>query len=98
VAGRPLGELDEQVGSEDVEAGVIVHYGGEPPPYAFEVEHASERPDLAGRPRALAAFRQAKASPLEPSPEHVSGFRLSSLRSATIWPRTTTGPPTACGS
>jgi hypothetical protein len=31
VAGRPLGELDEQVGSGDIEEGVVVHYGVERP-------------------------------------------------------------------
>jgi hypothetical protein len=53
-----LAEADEQVGGDDVEEGLVVHYGPDGLPRAFEVEHASERPDLVAR--ALAALRQAK--------------------------------------
>ncbi len=51
-------EVNDQVGGEDVEEGLVVHYGPDGRPHAFEVEHASERPDLVAR--ALAALRQAK--------------------------------------
>jgi hypothetical protein len=51
-------EVNDQVGGEDVDEGLVVHYGPDGLPHAFEVEHASERPDLVAR--ALAALRQAK--------------------------------------
>jgi hypothetical protein len=51
-------EVNEQVGGEDVEEGLVVQYGSGGLPHAFEVEHASDRPDLIAR--ALAALRQAK--------------------------------------
>jgi hypothetical protein len=54
----PQGELNEQVGAGDVEEGLVVHYGPDALAHAFEVEHASERPDRVAR--ALAALRQAK--------------------------------------
>jgi uncharacterized protein YuzE len=53
-----LAEINEQVGGEDVEDGLVVRYGPDGLPHAFEVEHASERPDLVAR--ALAALRHAK--------------------------------------
>jgi uncharacterized protein YuzE len=50
--------VNNEVGGEDVEEGLVVHYGPDGLPHAFEIEHASERPDLVTR--ALAALRQAK--------------------------------------
>ena len=51
-------EVNEQVGGEDAEDGLVVHYGPDGLPHAFEIEHASERPELVAR--ALAALRHAK--------------------------------------
>jgi uncharacterized protein YuzE len=51
-------EVNEQVGGEDAEDGLVVHYGPDGLPHAFEIEHASERPDLVAR--ALSALRHAK--------------------------------------
>jgi uncharacterized protein YuzE len=51
-------EVNDQVGWEDVEERLVVHYGPDGLPHAFEVEHASERPDLVAH--ALAALRHAK--------------------------------------
>lgn len=50
-------EVNHQVG-DDVEEGLVVHYGPDGRPHAFEIEHASERPDLVAR--ALSALRHAK--------------------------------------
>jgi uncharacterized protein YuzE len=50
--------VKDQVGGEDVEEGLVVHYGPDGRPQAFEIEHASERPDLVTR--ALSALRHAK--------------------------------------
>jgi uncharacterized protein YuzE len=50
-------EVNDHDGGEDVEDGLVVHYGPDGPPHAFEVEHASERPNLVARP--LAALRHA---------------------------------------
>jgi hypothetical protein len=51
-------EVNDEVGGEDVEPGLVVHYAPEGRPHAFEVEHASERPDLVAR--ALSALRHTK--------------------------------------
>jgi len=51
-------EVNEQVGGEDVEEGLVVHYGPNGQPHAFEIEHASERSDLVAQ--ALSALRHAK--------------------------------------
>jgi hypothetical protein len=51
-------EVNEQVGGEDAEDGLVVHYGPDGLPHAFEIEHASERPELVAR--ALSALRHAK--------------------------------------
>ena len=51
-------EVNEQVGGEDAEDGLVVHYGPDGLPHALEIEHASERPDLVAR--ALSALRHAK--------------------------------------
>ena len=51
-------EVNEQVGGEDAEDGLVVHYGTDGRPHAFEIEHASERPELVAR--ALVALRHAK--------------------------------------
>jgi Protein of unknown function (DUF2283) len=51
-------EVNDQVGGEDAEQGLVVHYGPDGRPHAFEIEHVSERPDLVAR--ALSALRHAK--------------------------------------
>lgn len=51
-------EVNEQVGGEDVEAGLVDHFGPDGLPHAFEIEHASERLELVAR--ALSALRHAK--------------------------------------
>jgi hypothetical protein len=43
-------EVNEQVGGEDAEDGLVVHYGPDGVAHAFEIEHASERPELVARP------------------------------------------------
>ena len=50
--------VNEHVGGEDVEEGLVVHYGPDGLPHAFEIDHASERPALVAR--ALSALRHAK--------------------------------------
>jgi hypothetical protein len=50
--------VKEHVGGEDAEDGLVVHYGPDGLPHAYEIEHASERPELIAR--ALAALRHAK--------------------------------------
>lgn len=55
---RPSAEVNELVGGEDAESGLVIHYGPDGVPHAYEVEHASTRPDLVAR--ALAALRAAK--------------------------------------
>ncbi len=52
------GEVNEQVGGEDAGDGLVIHYGPDGLPHAYEVEHASERPALVAR--ALGALRAAK--------------------------------------
>ena len=49
---------NEQVGGEDVGEGLVIHYGPDGLPHAYEVEHATARPDLVAR--ALGALRAAK--------------------------------------
>jgi hypothetical protein len=51
-------EVNEQVGGEDDEDRLVVHYGPDGLPHAFEIEHASERPELVAR--ALPALRHAE--------------------------------------
>jgi uncharacterized protein YuzE len=51
-------EVNEQVAGDDVDEGLVVHSRPDGLPHAFEVEHASERPDLVAH--ALAALRHAK--------------------------------------
>jgi len=51
-------EVNEQVGGEDADERLVVHYGQDGVAQAFEIEHASERPDLVAR--ALSALREAK--------------------------------------
>jgi hypothetical protein len=43
-------EVNEQVGGEDAEDGLVVHYGPDGLPHAFEIERASQRRDLVARP------------------------------------------------
>jgi hypothetical protein len=50
--------VTDQVGGEEVEPGLVVHYGPDGLPHAFEIEHASIRPALVAR--ALTALRQAR--------------------------------------
>ena len=56
--GASPAEVNEQVGGENAEDGLVVHYGPDGLPQAFEVEYASERPELVAR--ALSALRHAK--------------------------------------
>ena len=51
-------EVNEQVGGEDADERLVVHYGQDGVAHAFEIEHASERPDLVAR--ALSTLREAK--------------------------------------
>lgn len=51
-------EVNEQVGGEDADEGLVIHYGPDGLPHAFEIDHASKRPDLVAR--ALSALRAAK--------------------------------------
>jgi uncharacterized protein YuzE len=51
-------EVNDQVGGEEAEDGLVVHYGPDGLPHAFEIEHASQRPDLVAR--AFSALREAK--------------------------------------
>jgi uncharacterized protein YuzE len=51
-------EINEEVGGDDAEEGLVVHFGPDDQPYAYEIEHASVRPDLVTR--ALNALRAAK--------------------------------------
>lgn len=51
-------EVNEEVGGKDAGEDLVVHYGPDGGPHAFEIEHASERPDLIAR--ALLALRTAK--------------------------------------
>ena len=50
-------EINDEVG-EDAEEGLVVHFGPDGEPHAYEVEHASARPELVAR--ALNALRAAK--------------------------------------
>ena len=51
-------EVNEEVGGEDEEEGLVIHYAPDGLPHAYEIEHASARPDLVAR--ALSALRTAK--------------------------------------
>jgi hypothetical protein len=51
-------DVNEQVGGEDAEDGLVVHYGPDDRPNALEIEHASKHPDLVAR--ALSALHHAK--------------------------------------
>jgi hypothetical protein len=51
-------EVNEQVGGENAENGLVVHYGPDSLPHAVQIEHASQRRDLVAR--ALSALRHAK--------------------------------------
>ncbi len=62
-------EVNEQVGGEDVEDGLVVHYGPDGLPHVFEIEHASARPDLV--PRALAARASVTHASEKPSLENL---------------------------
>lgn len=46
------------MGGEDADEGLVIHYGPDGRPHAYEVELASEHPDLVAR--ALSALRAAK--------------------------------------
>ena len=56
--GAAPAEVNKQVGGQDAEHRLVVHYAPDGLPHAFEIEHASQRPDLVAR--ALAALRHAK--------------------------------------
>jgi uncharacterized protein YuzE len=70
-----LAEANDQVGGEDAEDGLVIHYGPDGLPHAFEVEHASQRAPtwsrvpfrLRAKPRASPADRRRRCdhSPLE---------------------------------
>jgi uncharacterized protein YuzE len=51
-------EINAEVGGEDAEEGLVVHFGPDGKPHAYEIEHASARPELVAR--ALNALRAAK--------------------------------------
>ena len=51
-------EINEEVGGEDAEEGLVIHFGPDGQPHAYEIEHASARPELVAR--ALHALRAAK--------------------------------------
>lgn len=46
---------DRLIGGRELEPDLVVHYAHDGEPWAWEVEHASQRPDLVGR--ALATLR-----------------------------------------
>lgn len=48
----------DTVGGEDVEPDLVVHYAADGKPWAWEIEHASKRPDLVSR--AMAELRAAR--------------------------------------
>jgi hypothetical protein len=56
--GSKPSEVNEEVGGEDAEDGLVIHYAPDGMPHAYEIEHASARPDLVAR--ALSALRVAK--------------------------------------
>jgi hypothetical protein len=51
-------EINEEVGGQDVDEGLVVHFGPDGRPHAYEIEHGSGRPELVAR--ALNALRTAK--------------------------------------
>jgi uncharacterized protein YuzE len=51
-------EINEEVGGQDVDEGLVVHFGPDGRPHAYEIEHASGRPELVAR--AWNALRTAK--------------------------------------
>ena len=51
-------EINEEVGGEDAEEGLVVHYGPDGQAHAYEIDHASARPELVAR--TLNALRAAK--------------------------------------
>jgi len=56
---EPAAAVNDRVGGEDAEDGLVIHSTGtDGLPHAFEIEHASQRPDLVAR--ALSALRHAK--------------------------------------
>jgi hypothetical protein len=56
--GGSVDEVNERVGGADAEPDLVIHYGPDGAPHAYEVEHASARPDLVAL--ALSAMREAK--------------------------------------
>lgn len=63
------GEVNQQVGGEDLEDGLVVHYGPDGLPHAFEVDHASQRPDRSRAPSPPSATP--RASRPERGPQNV---------------------------
>lgn len=51
-------QVNDRVGGEEVEPDLVVHFAPDGRPFAFEVEHASARPDLIGK--VLGELRAAK--------------------------------------
>jgi hypothetical protein len=56
--GASSAEINEEVGGEDAEEGLVIHFGPDGQPHVYEVEQASTRPELVAR--ALNALRAAK--------------------------------------
>lgn len=54
----PPGGDQAEVGGEDAETDLVIHYAADGKPWAWEVEHASKRPDLVAR--ALATLRMSR--------------------------------------
>lgn len=54
----PAGGNAMDAGGEDGEDGLVIHYAPDGKPWAWEVEHASKRPDLVAR--AFAALRSSR--------------------------------------
>jgi hypothetical protein len=68
-------EVNEQVGGEDVEEGLVVNYGPN--------GSSTRRNDRTARPRRAAPSQGLCGG--EPSPEHVSGSKLNHGKALAIW-------------
>ncbi len=81
-ATAPPAEVNEQVGDEDVEDGLVMLYGRDGLPHAFEVEHASKRrePVAARRPPPGQRLRRVKGWKMDRMP--VDGVRSCKQASA----------------
>jgi hypothetical protein len=74
VAGASSAEINEEVGGEDAEEGLVIHCGPEGQPHGYEVEHASTRPELVVR-----ALNALNASP---PPEAASAPSLGWMKAS----------------